>query len=535
MKALMNLMKKLKKEQVESMFNMAFTGTSGHLIIIFLTSIIFYQVIKDKIIIFSIFFLIVMTYRYFIIWKYFRAEDRESNIKKWVILYTIGIALTALIWSVGTIYIVKQGIPLHYEYLLFSIIVGIGAAGISTFGMVFFSYIIYVITMLIPYNIFLFYEFDRFHLISGILLLISIPYFIRASYGYSLSFSSLIDRNTKLLNKEKSFSEATLNIVVKVLEEKDLYTVGHAERVSNYCAEFAERLGLSEKDIELLRRSAYLHDIGKIMIPDDILLKKGPLTDNEYETIKLHPQKGYEILKMANNEIINEYLPPIRHHHERYDGLGYPDGLAKEEIPYFARIISIVDTYDAMTSTRSYRNALSAEHAVNEIKRGKGKQFDPDLCDVFLDMIIDRNQDTEKVSEFITELIEEHNEILNFCSTIRDSYQNTEKTYQLLLQIKDKMDNHLKKEDNLLYPPLIKASEKDKEFQESLKFFVNNISQVSKVFNDVIQLFSDGGADENEYKESLDRLAILLNERIKKEESIIFSAFEERVNTISCP
>jgi iron-sulfur cluster repair protein YtfE (RIC family) len=236
---------------------------------------------------------------------------------------------------------------------------------------------------------------------------------------------------------------------------------------------------------------------------------------------------------MADNEIIDLYLPSIKHHHERYDGLGYPDALAQDEIPFFARIISIVDTYDAMTSTRSYRKALSIQHAINEISRGKGKQFDPELCEIFLEIITEKNDKKEKISKFIQELEEEHDQILDLCSQVKEIYlTDREYAYNQLLIIKKLLLKHLQKEDKFLYPPLLKVAENDKYLKNSLDFFVKNINKVSDMFDTVLRIFSENNRDKAYYEENLNKLAILLNERIKKEEGIIFSMYEEKISDL---
>ena len=153
-----------------------------------------------------------------------------------------------------------------------------------------------------------------------------------------------------------------------------------------------EKLGLSEEQIKLLKIGGLFHDIGKIGIPDRILLKTEKLTDDEYSEIKNHPAIGTHILGSA--VIFKEIIPIVKHHHEKFDGKGYPSGLKGEEIPYLARIAAIADTFDAMTSRRSYRDALDLQIVKDEIEKCKGTQFDPKLADVFLDIL---NNDFDKI------------------------------------------------------------------------------------------------------------------------------------------
>ena len=169
------------------------------------------------------------------------------------------------------------------------------------------------------------------------------------------------------------------------IEAKDEYTRGHSHRVAEYAALIAEELGWDKKEIRNLKNAAHLHDIGKIGIPDNILNKPTRLTEEEFQVIKEHTVIGAEILK--NITLIDHVKEVARSHHERYDGMGYPDGLKGEEIPLYARIVTMADSYDAMKSRRIYRNPLGDEVIYNEISRNCGSQFDPKIAGVFLKML----------------------------------------------------------------------------------------------------------------------------------------------------
>lgn len=174
----------------------------------------------------------------------------------------------------------------------------------------------------------------------------------------------------------------TLNTLSEILEIKDPYINQHSHRVTKYSTLIARKIGFSSEKIEILKAASLIHDIGKIGISDEILTKPGPPTLFERKIIELHPILGAEILKPF--KLFQSGVTLIRHHHERYDGTGYPDRLAGREIPLFARIIAISDAYDAMTSDRPYRKALTNVEVRNEFKNNRAKQFDPDLTDVFL-------------------------------------------------------------------------------------------------------------------------------------------------------
>ncbi|WP_129408333.1 HD-GYP domain-containing protein [Marinitoga lauensis] len=161
----------------------------------------------------------------------------------------------------------------------------------------------------------------------------------------------------------------------------DPYTKGHSERVSYYATSLAKIIGKEEIINDLFLASA-LHDIGKLSIPQSILLKNKNLTEEEYNKIKEHPVKGEELV--SSFEGFEKIGKIIRHHHERYDGNGYPDGLKGEEIPFESRIITIADSFDAMVTARPYRQAFSINYAINELKVNRRKQFDPHLTDEFI-------------------------------------------------------------------------------------------------------------------------------------------------------
>jgi putative nucleotidyltransferase with HDIG domain len=176
--------------------------------------------------------------------------------------------------------------------------------------------------------------------------------------------------------------EGIVKGVIATLELKDNYTRGHSERVGNYASMLAVSVKkFSESELKSFNYACLLHDIGKINIPDQILLKPSKLTDREFEIIKKHPVVGAEAVK--NVAGLNNNINVIRSHHERWDGKGYPDQLAGEEIPLLARVTSIADAFDAMTSSRSYRAALPVQEAYQRIIQGKGSQFDPMLVEAF--------------------------------------------------------------------------------------------------------------------------------------------------------
>jgi hypothetical protein len=169
--------------------------------------------------------------------------------------------------------------------------------------------------------------------------------------------------------------EATVGSLIQAVETKDYYTRGHSERVATASVMIAQQLGMREDRLEMLRYAGMLHDVGKLGVPTKLLQKTGPLDDTEFAAIKLHPTRGFEMVNGIS--FLEEATQGIRHHHERVDGRGYPDGLVGDQIPEFARLIAVADAFDSMTSTRSYRGARSVDAAIRELTRWAGTQFDP--------------------------------------------------------------------------------------------------------------------------------------------------------------
>lgn len=204
-------------------------------------------------------------------------------------------------------------------------------------------------------------------------------------------------QRAELDKRKKHMEEISLQLMQALsttIEAKDEYTKGHSHRVAQYSALIAEALGWNSNDINNLQHAAYLHDIGKIGIPDTILNKPSRLTNEEFSIIKEHTTIGANILK--NITLIDHVQEIVKYHHERYDGSGYPEGLKGEEIPIHARIVAVADSYDAMSSRRIYRNQLSKQQIITEFEQNKGTQFDPKITDIFLQLL---NTDSLHVQE----------------------------------------------------------------------------------------------------------------------------------------
>jgi len=178
---------------------------------------------------------------------------------------------------------------------------------------------------------------------------------------------------------------STVRVLAAAIDARDPFTLGHSTRVARFSKRIGEKMGLNERELEELEIACLFHDVGKLRTPDYVLLKDGSLDIVEYREIVRHPEYGAEILSRAPS--LQKYIPAVKHHHEWYNGKGYPDGLSGDDIPLHAAIISVADAYDAMTSNRPYKHSFSHEDALQELILFAGKQFHPEIVDVFLQII----------------------------------------------------------------------------------------------------------------------------------------------------
>ncbi|MCD7035458.1 HD-GYP domain-containing protein [Metabacillus sp. GX 13764] len=212
--------------------------------------------------------------------------------------------------------------------------------------------------------------------------------FSRLIAGYNQMIDGLKERDK--INSE--LLDSFFHTLAVALDAKDINTAGHSVRVSEYAVIIGESAGLQHSELEQLKKSALLHDVGKIGIRDDILLKEGRLTEEEFEEIKKHPVIGASILsKVQPADAMASLIPGVRYHHERFDGLGYPEGKKGNDIPVFGRILAVADAFDAMTSDRPYRDGMPVHKALQIIEKGKGTQWDPYYAQLFLDIMQSKN------------------------------------------------------------------------------------------------------------------------------------------------
>lgn len=272
------------------------------------------------------------------------------------------------------------------------------------------TYTVFVDTIMGMWKVLLIVEHDQLFEESNDMLWRNILVSLAVSSLIIVFFLLAYAKTSKSIRLEKESNEKIENMnhkiisaLVRTIDAKDRYTNGHSLRVAEYSKEIARRMGKTPKEQETIYYAGLLHDVGKIRIPVDIINKPGKLTDEEYEQMKIHPVTSYHILKDAFED--EQVKNGAKFHHERYDGTGYPNGLKQTNIPEVARIVGVADAYDAMASNRSYRKYLPQDVIREEIEKGKGTQFDPEIADVMLKMIDDDKDYSMKESKSIQKTI----------------------------------------------------------------------------------------------------------------------------------
>ena len=200
--------------------------------------------------------------------------------------------------------------------------------------------------------------------------------------GATASHMSIFLENAALYDDLNAMFLGTLEALTASIDAKDTYTCGHSQRVAHLTQQLAQAMGLDEHTVSRMHIAGVVHDVGKIGVPESVLSKPGRLTEEEFAWMRQHPEIGYGILKDIPQ--LRDILPGVLHHHERWDGQGYPEGLCEDRIPKIARMIALADAFDAMSSTRTYRPALSRAEVLQEIMECAGTQFDPELAPVFV-------------------------------------------------------------------------------------------------------------------------------------------------------
>jgi putative two-component system response regulator len=321
--------------------------------------------------------LVILIFRVYVISLYKKMST--PNPQQWMLFFTFGTFLSGAAWG-GLVIVLNETINIEYQYLLFAIIIGLAGAGIATLGIVFTTYLSFLLPMTLPILVWLLFQEGEIYHIGAGLYLLGIIYLSLTSFRVTNNQKSLTAKNAEII-------ETQLEIIKRLGvagEYRDNDTGEHVARMSQNCQLLAQSLGYDTTFCQNILHASPLHDVGKIGISDLILLKPGKLDTTEFDKMQEHAQIGHSILSDHPSKIMQMAAVIAQTHHEKYDGSGYPKGLKAEQIPIEGRIAALCDVYDALSSKRVYKEAWSEDEVLEYITTQSGKHFDPLLVEHFL-------------------------------------------------------------------------------------------------------------------------------------------------------
>lgn len=374
---------KARKAALDQVYEVSPFGIGGHFLIVVLVGFLFIDIIPFHIILLGVsvhtFILAMRTYS---VWRYFKIQtsiDKPHEIDRWINYYTMGVFSTGVVWGFSFL-LFSYDIPTEYPFFIYAVLIGLAGAGIVTLGTVFSIYLSFMLPMLSIFSIWVFFQDGKTYMIAAPLLFVVMAFYYFTARRYSINFSKAII--------EKEHAIQTQYEVIQRLshasELKDNETGMHINRMSHYAYFLAQESGQDKTFSEAILHASGMHDVGKIGIPDHILLKRGRLNDEEWNIMKTHTEIGKKLLEGSESELILLSESIAFSHHEKYDGSGYPLGLKGEDIPIEGRITAIADVFDALVSHRSYKKRWSHEEAFAFIQEEAGIHFDPELVKHFI-------------------------------------------------------------------------------------------------------------------------------------------------------
>jgi len=368
---------------------LAFAGIIGNAVLALLVSIVFYNYTVPLGIILSwlLPMLTILSVRSVKVIRYNNkytteiADEKKS--KKWLLFYQVGVFITGLLWGLS-VHLFSNHIdnPIFYMFMT-ALIFGHAAAGIAILSIIFRVFASMVIPMfsLLIYALLNSNEVLNFE--AGLFAIAGMLYMLYTSYKHSTKSHELVKRTLEVEDTQLEI----IKRLAKAGEYRDNETGLHVSRMSHSSYLLALENDFSDADATRLLLAAPMHDIGKIGIPDSVLLKPGKLSKEEWVIMKTHTTIGENVLSNSKSELLNLSAVIAGNHHEKWDGSGYPRGLSKQEIPLEARIVTVCDVFDALTSERPYKEAWSEKDAISFIKKESGKQFDPEQVKKFLTIL----------------------------------------------------------------------------------------------------------------------------------------------------
>jgi len=323
----------------------------------------------------------LLAYRYLHYRRFYQDQNRKDSkqAQKWVRRYIADVLLMGILWAILFVQII-QLTPQEYHYIAMAVALGLAGAAIVTMGSVFPVYFAFVFPMLAALIVAFYFKGTYIYTIASLVTLLGLVYLLYTAHKYSRNFLVIFEKSEQLKETELE----ALECLGKAGEYRDTDTGAHVFRVGYAAYRLALSAGFSESDAKTLMLASPLHDVGKIGISDNILLKPGKLTDEEWLVMKEHARMGAEILKSANSNIMKMAKLVAISHHEKWDGSGYPNGLSGEDIPVEGRIVAICDVFDALVSSRPYKKAWSEAEALDFLRQSAGTHFDPKLVELFV-------------------------------------------------------------------------------------------------------------------------------------------------------
>lgn len=377
----MNIFNEITKEQIQQLYRLAPAGIFGQGVVILLAIYAFAKVANPALLaVWCVLQVAAISFRSWSVAAYRRqAALGSKDLVKWAVRYLYAAASSGIAWGSAIILLQTIEAP-EFHYFVLACGLGLAGGSIVTLGVIFPIYAALVLPMLGFLSIWFLTHPDNLHMVTGLCTLFASGYLMYTAYTHEKSI-------LKAINQNRDIQETQLEIVRRLGragEFRDNETGQHVIRMSRSCQFLALHAGLGEEFAKTLLFASPMHDVGKIGIPDHILLKPGKLDAEEWRIMKTHPTIGASILDGHDSKIMRIATSIAATHHEKWDGSGYPKGLAGEEIPLEGRIAAICDVFDALTSPRPYKKAWPYEQAITYIKDSAGTHFDPHLVEHFL-------------------------------------------------------------------------------------------------------------------------------------------------------
>ena len=374
----------VKQEQVKELYSRAPSGTIGQVFVaLFMTYILYGEVSNSRLIPWTLVILSILALRVIAMIAFYKGKAHTHHIfstKTWILIYQINVLFTGISWGILSYLFTEQYQILDMQLVMVSIIFAIAGIGVVSLGPIFSVYVFYSVPMISMISIHWLISDKPFHYEVASLLFLGLAFLLIAAFQFYRRTLDLIQRTHEVERNQLDIIER----LGRAGEFKDNETGSHVKRMSYSSYLLALECGLSEHQADQIYLASPMHDIGKIGIPDNILLKPGKLNNEEWDIMKTHTTIGAELLDSQSSQLLQLASSIAANHHEKWDGSGYPAGLSGQDIPLEARIVCICDEFDALVSKRPYKEAWSLEDALAFIKEQSGKHFDPKLVEHFL-------------------------------------------------------------------------------------------------------------------------------------------------------